>query len=151
MQNAKNCKCEELIDKEICDKGCILNPCYCECECDKSCDVGEYIDYEICKFRKSLIDNLVEECIKILIYDKTVNDYRKICGYCKIYIVLFVIFLIISISISSVFIYFRWYLKSATNITNINPETETTIYYTYKWEISSKLILKIVHITFLMT
>ena len=22
---------------------------YCECECDKLCDVGEYLDYENCK------------------------------------------------------------------------------------------------------
>ena len=37
-------KCKELIDKGICDKGFIWNPrnCDCACECDKSCDVGEY-------------------------------------------------------------------------------------------------------------
>ena len=33
-----------------------------ECECDKSCDVGEYLDYENCKCRKRLVDNLIEEC-----------------------------------------------------------------------------------------
>ena len=32
----------------------------CECECDKSCDVGEHLDYENCKCRKWLIDKLVE-------------------------------------------------------------------------------------------
>ena len=31
-----------------CDKGFIWNPSNCECECDKSCDVGEYLDYENC-------------------------------------------------------------------------------------------------------
>ena len=47
-----------------------------------------------------------------------------------LYIVLFVIFSIIRISISSVFIYFHWYLKrSNTNaITNVNANTETVIY-----------------------
>ena len=30
----------------ICDKGFVLNPSNCECECDKSCDVREYLDYE---------------------------------------------------------------------------------------------------------
>ena len=59
----------------------------------------------------------------------------------------FVTFFIISISISSVFIYFHWHLK--------RKYIETTIYWmqfcwTYKWEILSKLILKIVHITFLI-
>ena len=24
----------------------------CECECDKSCDIGEYLDHENCKCRK---------------------------------------------------------------------------------------------------
>ena len=36
---------EELIDKGICDKGFIWNPSNCKCECDKSCDIGEYLDY----------------------------------------------------------------------------------------------------------
>ena len=39
------------------------------------------------------------------------NDYKEICNSCTIYIVLFIIFHIISISISSVFICFHWYLK----------------------------------------
>ena len=46
------CKCKELIDKGMCDKGFICNPSNCECECDKSCDVGEYLDYKNCKYRK---------------------------------------------------------------------------------------------------
>ena len=29
----------------MCDKGFIWNPSNCECECDKACDVGEYLDY----------------------------------------------------------------------------------------------------------
>ena len=33
-----------------------------ECECDKSCDAGEYLDYENCRCRKKLTDKLVEEC-----------------------------------------------------------------------------------------
>ena len=39
-----------------------------------------------------------------MIYNSTLNDYGMI-------IVLLVIFFIISISISNVFIYFHWYLK----------------------------------------
>ena len=56
------CECEELIDKGVCDKGSIWKPSNCECERDKSCDVVEYLDYKNCKFRKSLVDKLVEEC-----------------------------------------------------------------------------------------
>ena len=38
------CQCKELIDKGVCDKGLILNPSNYECECDKSCGAGEYLD-----------------------------------------------------------------------------------------------------------
>ena len=46
----------------MCDKGFIWNPSSCECECDKLCDVGEYLDYKNCKCRKRLTDKLLEEC-----------------------------------------------------------------------------------------
>ena len=48
------CECRELIDKGMCDTGFIWNPSNCECEYDKGCDVGEYIDYEKCKCRKKI-------------------------------------------------------------------------------------------------
>ena len=51
-----------VIDKGVCDKGFIRNPSNCECECDKSCDVGEYLDYKNCKCRQKLANKLVEEC-----------------------------------------------------------------------------------------
>ena len=58
--NKYKCKCKELIDKGRCDKGFIWNPINCECECDESCDVGEYLDYANCKCRKRLIDKPVK-------------------------------------------------------------------------------------------
>ena len=30
----------------------IWNPSNCEYECDESCNIGEYLDYKTCKFRK---------------------------------------------------------------------------------------------------
>ena len=56
------CECKELIDKGICDEEFIWNTSNCECEYDKSCDVGEYLDYENCKCRKRLVRKLLEEC-----------------------------------------------------------------------------------------
>ena len=51
----------------------IWNPSNYECECDKSCDVGEYLNYENCKCRKKLVDKQIEEC--------TENDEQaKIAG-----------------------------------------------------------------------
>ena len=51
-----------MIDKGIYDKRFIWNSINCECECDKSCNVGEYLDYNNCKCRKRLVDKLIEEC-----------------------------------------------------------------------------------------
>ena len=66
----------------MCDKGYIWNCSKCECERDKSCDVGECLDYKNCKCRKRLIDKLVEECSENIdgnkmIYNSTLNDYKK--------------------------------------------------------------------------
>ena len=80
-------------------KGFNWSPSNCECECDKSCDVGKYLDYK--NRRKRLVDILVEECSKNInekklhsnemIYSSTLNDYEKICSFSTVYIVLFVI------------------------------------------------------------
>ena len=43
-----SCKCKGLIGKGICDKEFIWNPSNCDSECDKSCSVSEYLDYEKC-------------------------------------------------------------------------------------------------------
>ena len=64
------CKCKELVDKGVRDKGFIWNPSNCECECDKACHVGEYLNYENCKCRKKLVDKLVEE------YTETVEEVK---------------------------------------------------------------------------
>ena len=110
------CECKELINKGICDKGFIWNPSNCECECDKLCDIGEYLDYKNRKCRKKIIDKLVEECSENIYESETLdiiplNVYKKVCNSCAAYIVLFVVFLITSICICCVFIYFHWYLK----------------------------------------
>ena len=49
------CRCErkELIDKDVCDKAFIWNLSNCEYECDKSCDISEYLDYSNCNCRKN--------------------------------------------------------------------------------------------------
>ena len=105
----------------MCDKGFIWNPSNCECECNKSCDIGEYLDNKNCRCKKRIIDKLVEECHgnvdrNEMLYNVTsnaipLNVYKKACNSCMVYIVLFVIFLITNICICCVFICFHWYLK----------------------------------------
>ena len=46
------CECKELIDRGVCNKGFVWNPGNCKCECNKSCNISEYLDYENCKCRK---------------------------------------------------------------------------------------------------
>ena len=56
------CEYKELIDKGVSDKGYVWNPSNCQCECDKLCDVGEYLGYKNCNCRKKLVNKLVGEC-----------------------------------------------------------------------------------------
>ena len=96
----------------MCDKVFIWNSSNCEWEWGKSFDVRGYLDYENCKRRKRLDDKLVEECSENidenkLTYNRTLNVYRNVCNSCTICTVLSVMLFIISISISSVSIYFH--------------------------------------------
>ena len=65
-------------------------------ECDKSWDVGKYLDYENCECRKKIIDKLVEERGENtdwnkMIHNATLNDNGKVCNSCTIYIALLVV------------------------------------------------------------
>ena len=77
-----------MIDKGICNEGFIWNPS--NCECDKSCGIGQYLDYKNCKCRKKLVDKLVEECSENNDGNNgTLNGYEKVCNSCTIYIYFF--------------------------------------------------------------
>ena len=91
-----------LMYKGVCDKGYSWNPTNCECECDKSCDFGEYLDYENCKCRERLVDKLVEECNDNIDEAKLTKialfEHKNECAcYYTVFIVLAVIALAISI------------------------------------------------------
>ena len=72
------------------------NPSNCKCGCDKSCSVGEYLDYANYKCTKKLIDKLVEECSENIdekeLDSNEINDYEKILSFCSVYSVLLIIF-----------------------------------------------------------
>ena len=80
--------------------------------------------------QKKLVDKLIEECSENIDGNEMIcNDYGNICNSCTVYIVLFVIAFLMIIGISGKYFYFHCYFKrSDTNITNINPDTETVIY-----------------------
>ena len=50
----------------MCNKGYTWNPSNFECKCDKSCGVGEYLDYSDFKCRKKLADKLIDECTETI-------------------------------------------------------------------------------------
>ena len=55
------------------------------------------------------------------------NNYKNVCNFCAIYIVFFDVFFITNTCISSVFIYFHWYLKEDNVRIRFYPCTQTTI------------------------
>ena len=108
--NENKCRCE-------CDKAFSWNLSNRQSESDKSCGVGEYLNYKSCVCKNTLIDKLVEERTTVIdenkIYNETLNtissnDYAS----CTVYVVLFVVFLTTSVIISSALVYFYWYEKT---------------------------------------
>ena len=98
-----------MIDKGICDKGFIWNPSNYECECDKSCNIGEYLDYENCKCRKKLVDKLVEECTENVEEVKLAeNDNKHKCSSGTLCIVLFSTIFTINVGIGTYFVYYKY-------------------------------------------
>ena len=86
-----------------------------------------------CKFRKKLVDKLVEECSENtdgnkIIHNGSLIDYENVCNSGTMYIVLFVIAFLIIIGISSAFAYFHWCLKRDNSHVTFNTNTQTTIY-----------------------
>ena len=115
------CKCRELIDKGVCTEGFIWNPSNWECEFDKSCDVGEFLDYKNCKCKKELADKLVEECTENIDEVKIAseNENKNKCSSCILYIVLILINFAINIGIGAYFVYSHWYLKKMFRVLSL--------------------------------
>ena len=63
-------------------------------ECNKPCNISEYLDYKNCKCKKRMVNKLVEECnetideVKLTLENE--NSYKH--KFCIFYIVLFSIF-----------------------------------------------------------
>ena len=142
----------------MCDKGFIWNPSKCECECDKSCDIDEYLDYKNCKCRKRLIHKLIDEFtetvqeVKPAIITLAGNENSYKCSSCTVYTVLFWIFFTINIGgIGAGFVYFYWYLKKKMLYMLTLILTKKQQFTKYKWGKLDKLMLKIELIIFTTT
>ena len=110
-----------MIDKGVCDRGYVWNSSNCECECDKLCDFGEYLDYENFKCRKMLVDKLVEECNEYIdeakLTERALFEHKNkcVCSY-TVFIVLAVITLTVSIGIGAYFIYYKYMNRNKENV-----------------------------------
>ena len=132
-----------MIKEYVCDKGSTWNPSNCECECDKSCDIGEYLDYENCKCKKKLADKLVEKCTETVEEVKLAkitsmelhstglhsakNENKNKYSSCMLCIVLFSILFTINVGIGTYFVYFHWYLKKDVTRVKFRTRTQTKI------------------------
>ena len=106
-----------------------MNPGNCEYECDKSCDVREYLDYKNCKCRKKLVDKLTEECTENIEEVKIAseNDHKNKCSSCILCILMFSIFFAINIGIGVYFVYYKYM--------NCNKETTSRYDFVYQTKI----------------
>ena len=104
-------------------------------ECDKNCDIGEYLDHENCKCRKKLADKLIDECAETIDETKLVNitftenENNYECGSCIVYIVLMIVVIVISAGIAVYLVYYNWsFIKN-------NTHKEKLIWWVqaYKW------------------
>ena len=115
------CECKEFINKGRCDDGFIWNLSPWQYECNKSCNVGEYLDFTILQCRERLIDKLVIECNENIdgnemVYNATLHNYGKVCKSCTLHIVLLIITCIIVMGISGTSFYFCWHtIKNCFN------------------------------------
>ena len=110
--NANKCVCEckeDLVSKLVCDKGYMWNPSACACECDKLYEVGQYLDYRECVCRKTLIDDLIEQCTTVVdleIGNGTDLLTSKENSSSNIYLNLFVVLLIIMLLSAAGVVYY---------------------------------------------
>ena len=99
------------------------------------CDIGEYLDYENCKYRKRMIDKLVDECtetvegVKPAIITLAENEKSYKCSSCTVYTALFWIFFTINVGEKGAyFVYLHWYLKIDVTRVEFGTPTQITIY-----------------------
>ena len=116
-RNEDKCVCEckeDLVSKLVCDKGYMWNPSTCACECDKYCEIGQYLDYKNCVSRKKMIDDLIEQCTSIVdmeIKNSTINNDAINKSYessNNTYFILFIVFLVLFILMLGAFVYYRY-------------------------------------------
>ena len=129
----------------MCNKQHASNPSNCECECDRSCDVGEYLDYENCKWRKRLVDKLVDECTESVDEEvEIINSNKNKCNSSIVHIVLFSIFFTINVGIGVFFAYYKHVNCNKKIFPDMIMFIKQQFTKLIKWEKQNKYTIKII-------
>ena len=97
-----------MIDKGVFDKGFVWNPSNCECECDNSCNIVEYLEHENCKCRKKVVDKRLKNVLKLAKITLAKNENKHKWSSCALYIVLFSMIFTINVRIGTYFVYYKY-------------------------------------------
>ena len=86
------------------------NPSICECQCDKWCKTGQYLDHKNCVCKNKSIGRLTEECTSV-INETMINnkDSSHNNTLRNVFIGLFSVAVLFGIICFCVFAYFRWF------------------------------------------
>ena len=129
--NSNTCRydCNEDFAGIInCAKGFMWNPSTCECQCDKWCKSGQYLDHKNCICKNKLIGRVTEECTSV-INETMINNKDNITNN-NTYLILFIVFLIGFIVFLIGFIYYcrrsNFDRKKLRDF--IYPKVKTSIY-----------------------
>ena len=105
------CGCNEDFTGIIsCAKGYTWNPSIWECQCDKWCKPGQYLDHRNCVCKNKLIGRLIEECTSV-INETMINnkDSGNNNTLQNVFIGLFSVAVLIGIICFCMFAYFKWF------------------------------------------
>ena len=106
------------------------NPSTCECQCDKWCKSGQYLDHKNCICKNKFIGRVIEECTSVINETMINNNKDNIINNNNTYLILFIIFLIGFIVFLIGFIYYcrrrNFDRKKLRDF--IYPKVKTSIY-----------------------
>ena len=112
-----------------CAKGYMWNLSTCECQCDKWCKHGQYLDHKNCVCKNKLIGRVTEECTSVF-NETMINNNNKDNITNNTYSILFIVFLIGFIVFLIGFIYYcqrsNFDRKKLRDF--IYPKVKTSIY-----------------------
>ena len=114
----ESCKCVCKSNSSICNNKqiwngdtcrCDCNEDFCECQCDKWCKPGQYLDHKNFVCKNKLIGRLIEECTSVINETIINNKDSGNNSLQNVFIGLFSVAVLIGIICFRVFAYFKWF------------------------------------------